>query len=172
MTYTIFYPLTITLILGDLNGVFLYSIIRLSSTTFPNITTGNCNNIPFFLFPIFITSKILTFSLLPNCNICSEHVLKIFQFVSPLLYYISFIALIIQMYLNIDCISQFQDSTDQNMLIFFNVLTWNLMTFALVFHFMLLSFLISIVRNYFTNKNNKYNQLLPINESQTLIFNE
>ncbi len=173
MSYTIFYPLTITLILGDLNGAFLYSVIRLSSTNFPNITTGQCNDLTKFIFPIFITSKIFTFSFLPNCGICSDHVKKVFRFVSPLAYYTAFIALLVEMYLNIDCISEFKNSKDQNMQTFFSVLTWNLMTFGLVFHIMFISFLISQVRNYCIGRKKKYNQMLPINnESKPLLIND
>lgn len=165
MSFTIYYPLTITLIVLVLNAILVYSLVKLSPIGFTNITDDSCDIIPKFLIGVFITSGLFIFSLLPNCGWCSENSTKLFRFLTPLIYYISYIVLITEIYLNIECINIYKNSTNQNVSIFLTVLLWNFIGFSIVIHLMLLSFILSQCCSYCSKKKN--NSQLPINSNET-----
>ncbi len=142
----------------------VYSIVKLSPTGFTNITDDSCDIIPKFLIGVFITSGLFIFSLLPNCGRCSDNSSKLFRFITPLLYYISYIVLISEIYLNVECINIYKNSNIQNINIFLTVLMWNFISFSIVIHLMLLSFIFSQCCSYCKKKNNSQ---LPINSNET-----
>lgn len=164
MSFTIYYPITITLIVLILNAILVYSIIKLSSIGFPNITNDSCDIIPKYLIGIFITTGLFIFSLLPNCGLCSESSSKIFRFITPLMYYGSYIAIITEINLNIDCLSTYKNSNDKKINIFSTVLIWNFISFSIIIHLMLLSFIMSQCCFYCSKKKT---QQLPINIDET-----
>jgi hypothetical protein len=168
MTFTIYYPLTITLIVIILNSILVYSIIKLNGTSFPNISNNNCDIIPKCLIGIFVATGVFIFSLLPNCGFCSDNSNKIIRFISPILYYGSYIATTVEIYLNIDCISTYKNSTDINETTFISILGWNIISFSTVIHLMLLSFIMSQCCNYCNKK--KMNTNLPINNEPLIIL--
>ncbi len=171
MSFTIYYPITITLIIIILYAVLIYSIIKLNSIGFPNITNDSCDIIPKYLICVLITTGIFVFSLLPNCGLCSELSSKVFRFITPLMYYFSYIAIITQINLNIDCLSNYKNSTNENIKLFLTVLIWNFSSFTIIIHLILISFIISQCCIYCSKKKN---QQLPIivNESKPLIILE
>ena len=163
MSFTIYYPITITLIIIILYAVLIYSIIKLNSIGFPNITNDTCDIIPKYLIGVFITTGIFVFSLLPNCGLCSESSSKVFRFITPLIYYGSYIAIITEINLNIDCITTYKNSTDQNIQLFLKVLMWNFISFSIIIHLMLVSFILSQCCVHCSKKK----QQLPININET-----
>jgi hypothetical protein len=165
MSFTIYFPITITLIVLTLNAILVYSLVKLSSIGFPNITNDSCDIIPKFLIGVFITSGLFIFSLLPNCGCCSEKSSKLFRFITPLMYYGSYIAIITEIYLNVECITVYKNSTNQNISIFLTVLMWNFIGFSIIVHLMLLSFILSQCCTYCSKKQN--NSQLPINSNET-----
>ena len=170
MSFTIYYPIIITLIVLILNTILAYSIFKLYKTHFPNILNNECDIIPKCLIGVFIITGLFIFSLLPNCGICSDNSSKIIRFIAPILYYSSYIALITIIYLNVDCLDTFKNSTDQSGYIFINVLGWNIISFSIVIHLMLMSFIISQLYSYcYCNKKKKTIEL-PINNEPLIIL--
>jgi hypothetical protein len=167
MSFTIYYPLTITLIVIILNSILVYSIIKLNGTTFPNILNNECDIIPKCLIGIFVATGLFIFSLLPNCGFCSDNSNKVIRFISPILYYSLYIGITVEIYLNINCISTYKNSTDPNAIIFITVFGWNIISFSSVIHLMLLSFILSQCCNYC---NKKKNNNLPINNEPLIIL--
>ncbi len=168
MSFTIYYPLTITLIIIILNSILVYSIIKLKDTHFPNILNNNCDIIAKYLIGNFITTGLYIFSLLPNCGFCSDNSNKIIRFIVAIIYYGSYIALIVKIYLTIDCISTYKNSDITNAKTFIKILGWNMISFFIITNLMLLSFIISQCCSYCNKKKANINP--PINDEPLIIL--
>ena len=61
---TIYYPITISILIILLNSSLVYYIVNLAGTDFPNITTGKCKFLPYYYIEVFIITGLYLISLI------------------------------------------------------------------------------------------------------------
>ncbi len=169
MSFTIYYPATVFLITLFLSYIFVFSVLAINNIRKDGIHINGCKN----LFGYFIVHIIITgfyiLSLLTNR--CCKTGFNLF--LMTVIYYLSFITIYTTLTSNIYCFGAYYNITvddydgmfytqnDNNVIMFFHILEWNIVSAIITFNLMILSFIYSQVFQLFSspmcNENNKDN---------------
>jgi hypothetical protein len=160
MSFTIYYPSTVFLITVLLGYMFVFSILAINNIRKGGIVIDGCKN----LFGYFIVHVIITgfyiISLITN-RCCVKGV---FRFLMTIIYYLSFITIYATLTSNFYCFQSYYNTTfdddfygsyytenDNNVMMFFHVLEWNIISAMVTINLLVLSFIYSHTLQLFSS---------------------
>jgi hypothetical protein len=164
MSFTIYYPATSAIIVVILSYMFVYSILVILNIGNDGIIVNDCKNLfRYFILHVIVTVFYIISLISINCFPTGR-----IRFLMTLIYYLSFITIRLALWSNLNCYGAYNNSkedddygvmfyteNDNNVLIFFRVLRWNIISALITFNLIVLSFIYSQVVRLFSSSNCK-----------------
>ena len=160
MPLTIYYPCT-SFTVGLLSiSMFVYSILELAAIGTDRIYMNSCDHLYGYYIVHLIIQGFFILSLITT-RCCKRGV---FRFIMTFIYYLSFVTIYTTITSNITCTLQYYNNTsdddysgmfystnDMNLIMFYNIVEWNIITSCICFNLLLISFICSQISEYYSD---------------------
>lgn len=136
---SIYYPITISLLIIVLNTSLVYSIINLYGMTFSNMIIESCKILPYYYIEVFIITALYIISLISMCKY-----INIFRIIISVLYLVLFIGSTTFIYIEPHCMEVYKMTDTMKPLYY--VIVCHYVVSLIIIMIMLISYTVSIVQ--------------------------